>query len=345
MSTCRSFIIVLSLLSCGPPTSRLTASPITVEILVYAATGQSPTTTYASPPLVLEFFNGEGVPLPANGLPAGGLTGIERHTIASSGMLTDAGSASGSGDSIFGPWTGAGSATANATFGKVGASATGTRVNVGDNNTIVGFEGAGAFTDSFTINSPSLALGSIGHAVLHWTIDGSLTRTGNSGTTAVDVNYQQNAGPIFSLMRAIVQAGVAPDLVPRSGPGRDGFAVSVDSINGRGVFQTMPLGFVAGSPFDLRLGLLAYALPRDGSATAQFGATALLTGIDVFNGLGQPVTDFTITSGSGTFYDADGVHLVPEPSGLALCAIGCATLFMASAQWRPKKLVYGSKFG
>ena len=53
---------------------------------------------------------------------------------------------------------------------------------------------------------------------------------------------------------------------------------------------------------------------KDNTADVNFNATAQLTGIDAFenvNGSWQQVASFSVTSGSGTFYDAAGVHLLP----------------------------------
>ena len=133
-------------------------------------------------------------------------------------------------------------------------------------------------------------------------------------------------------MSAILQnipGGSVPDLVPRSGAGHDGFTITPNSISGSGVFDTNPLNLTYGTAFDLTFGLLAYALPRDGSASSNFISTALLTGIDVFDSQGNKIDDFSILSGSGTRYDANGVHLaaVPEPTTLAFLGTGAFGLF------------------
>jgi hypothetical protein len=186
-------------------------------------------------------------------------------------------------------------------YGKVGAQGSGTRDHIGDANTVVGYEGAGLFTDSFTINN-SLLNGTDGSVVLHFTVDGGFSATGAS-TVGVVANYRQNTGPTQTLMSAILQnipGGSVPDLVPRSGAGHDGFTITPNSISGNGVFDTNPLNLTYGTAFDLTFGLFAYSMPRDGSASSNFISTALLTGIDVFDSQGNKIDDFSILSGSGT---------------------------------------------
>jgi hypothetical protein len=300
----------------------LPAHAAQVQTYILDVVGQSGFPTYRVPTPVLDFFGPSGVGIPFNGLPAGGLPGVDRLTTAPSGTLADAGSALGSGDSIFGPWSASGSSTATAAFGKLGASGTGNRVGIGDANTVVGFEGFGRYTDSMAIDNPSLA-GTSGTTVLHFGVDGSLSRTGVS-TVGVAVSYQQNTDPVFTLMSAILQPAGASNFVPLTGPGRAGFSISDTAVSGSGVFDTVALPFTFGSPFDFSLGLFAYSMPRDGTATSSFASTVLLTGIDVFDAHGSPVADFSIVSGSGTLYDADGVHIaaVPEPTTSALLGIG-----------------------
>ena len=301
-----------------------------IQTYVLDVSGQSAFNTYQYPPAALGFFGPNGASIPANGLPAGGLPGIDRLTTATSGMLVDAGSATGSGTSTFGNWSAFGSSGASATYGSVGAEGSGTRINIGDANTVVGFEGFGLFKENFTFNNSSLN-GSQGSVVFHFTVDGAISLAGSTHSNAgVVVNYQQNAGPIFTLMSAVLQPDSGPpDLVPRSGPGHDGFSITSSSISGSGVFDTNPLNITYGTAFDLTFGLLAFALPRDGSAGSNFNSGAVLSGIDVYDSQGNQIDGFSILSGSGTRYDANGVHFaaVPEPTTLVLLGTGAFCLF------------------
>jgi hypothetical protein len=49
-----------------------------------------------------------------------------------------------------------------------------------------------------------------------------------------------------------------------------------------------------------------------------------LSGIELFDSAGNPITTFTIQSDSGTQYSANGV--VPEPGSAALVALGAVGL-------------------
>ncbi|HEV7574614.1 MAG TPA: PEP-CTERM sorting domain-containing protein [Caldimonas sp.] len=309
-----------------------------LETLVVDVAGQSGYPTYRAPQLIVDFFGGNGVGLPSNGLPVGGLPGVERGKTAATGPLLDAASASGAGVGTFGPWSANGSSSANAIYGKVGAAGSGSMVSFGDANTVAGFEAAALFSDSMTVPD-AVRNGQHGSAVLHFTIDGSLAVSG-PGAAAIFANYRKDSGPVFTLMTASIQAGTAT-FAPQTGSGRAGYTVTPTSISGAGVFDTVALDVVFGTPFELTFGVFAYAIPRLGSADSSFASTALLTGIDIFDAAGRPIDDFSIVSGSGTFYGANGVQIaaVPEPTTAALLATGLAGMLAA---WRRRRGTTGA---
>jgi len=314
--------------------AAISASAAQVETLVVDVAAQSGFPTYRAPQLVVDFFGGNGVGLPFNGLPVGGLPGVERLKTSPSAPLLDSAAASGSDNSSFGIWSASGSSTANAEFGKVGAAGSGTMASSGDANTVVGFEAAALFTESMTV-ADALRNGQPGSAVLHFSIDGSIAVSG--GSAAFFANYQKDSGPVFTLMTASIQAGT-PTFSPSTGSGAAGYVVTPTSISGSGVFETVPLDLVFGTPFDLTFGVFAYAIPRAGSASSSFASTALLTGIDIFDAAGSRVEDFSIVSGSGTRYGPQGVQIaaIPEPTTAALLATGLAGMFAA---WRRRRTV------
>jgi hypothetical protein len=312
--------------------AAISASAAQVETLVVDVAAQSGFPTYRAPPLIVDFFGGNGVGLPFNGLPVGGLPGVERVKTSPSAPLLDAAAASGTGNSSFGIWSVSGSSTASAEFGKVGAAGSGTMASSGDANTVAGFEAAALFTDSMTVPD-ALRNGQLGSAILHFSIDGSLAVS--SGSAAFFANYQKDSGPIFTLMTASIQAGT-PTFFPSTGSGAAGYVVTPTSISGAGVFDTVPLDLVFGTPFDLTFGVFAYAIPRAGSASSSFASTALLTGIDIFDAAGRRIEDFSIVSGSGTLYGPRGVQVaaVPEPTTTALLATGLAAMLAARRRRR-----------
>jgi len=93
-------------------------------------------------------------------------------------------------------------------------------------------------------------------------------------------------------------------------PTADGFTVTASSISGSDVFNTFALPIVFGTAFDFTLGLLASSVPAvGGPIDSSFNIGAKLTGIEAFDSAGQPVLDLSISSGSGTSYDVNGVQL------------------------------------
>lgn len=312
------------------------AGPI-LETYVLGVGGESTYTTFGPPDPVSKFFGGggiQGVSLPTNpaGLAASNIAGGDRLQDAASGLLTDSTSI----NNTFGPTfvstnTISGSAAANAQYGQVGASAGAVFTGYGDNLTVVGTEAYGLYRESFNVADPLIANGTAGNIIFHFTVDGSMSITGPAGTGGLDIRFQQNNGPVYPLLSASVDPRFpAAFSAPYTAAGGSGFSVTSTTISGSGVFGTFALPFVFGTPFDFQLGLFTFALPElDNVINVDFASTAKLTGIDVLDLSGDSVTTFAITSGSGTLYDAAGVHIpqsqtVPEPSaatlsGLAAC--------------------------
>ncbi len=89
------------------------------------------------------------------------------------------------------------------------------------------------------------------------------------------------------------------------------------------VYAEIPVIF--GSSIDVKMGMETFTSIGNGNGTMSslFDNTATITGVQVFDNGGNAVNDFTIGTGSGTVFDANGVHLggaaaAPEPTSLAL---------------------------
>jgi hypothetical protein len=103
-----------------------------------------------------------------------------------------------------------------------------------------------------------------------------------------------------------------------------------DVRNTIGSVAFQPLTFTFGVPFNLIFALTTATAegPGNGSGTADFFNTAVLSGLDVFDSNMNPVLNPTFTSGSGTEYTVNGV--VPEPSAFTLLATALLGLALAS---------------
>jgi hypothetical protein len=75
------------------------------------------------------------------------------------------------------------------------------------------------------------------------------------------------------------------------------------------------------------------AMTGQGSGSADFYNTLVLTGLHPSDANGNPVSDVQFSSASGTTYTLNGVP-VPEPTSLALLGGGLLTLLCG--RWRPK---------
>lgn len=345
---CGVAIPLLSLVLAGSVVEEAAAGPIT-QTFVMAVGGQSNWSTFGAPQPVFDFFGATGPGIPSNpaGLAASGIAGDYRLTTFASGTGSD--SISVTSPNFATTWSSSnvfsGSAQANATAGKVGASANGTFNGWGDAFTVAGTEAFGLNRETFTISSPSIGAGTTGYVQFHYTVDGAMSISG-VGTGGIGVNYQQGTGPIYNLMHASVDPRFAPGFYPFSGDGRAGFSITSTAISGKGTFDTFSLPMQFGNAFDFTFALLAYTIPaKNASIGVNFSSTALLTGIDVFDASGNKLTDFAVTGDSGAQYGPNGVVLrqtdpgtpvVPEPTSLAMFAtFGLTTLISG---WRRRSM-------
>jgi hypothetical protein len=178
-----------------------------------------------------------------------------------------------------------------------------------------------------------VAAATAGTILLTFTVDGQVSVAGPppfGGTADVEVNYSVAGGPSYILMRA--QANRS-DLVPfaTSGTGAPltGFTAAPGAFGGAGQVQSLPVAFTWGQPFELKVGVLATSLPGPGTtAHVDFSRGVTLTGIEL-QANGQPVSNFTITSESGTAYGPTGV---PEPAIGAMMLAGVASLAAAGGR-------------
>ena len=213
-----------------------------------------------------------------------------------------------------------GTAQARASYNKLGAAA---HANIGagrpqSSGAMYESVAAARFNDILTATSPLVANLSAGFVQYRFSVDGTESALGSPapfffGETYMVLDVRQQNGPVREVMNAHVRRG---DLGIISGnPPPAGWATSAGSLSGAGTFFSLDLPMNWGQPWDLSVGLLAWAY---GTADANFLTTARITGVALFDANHSPVNTFNLTSASGTDY----VNAVPEPASAALLLVG-----------------------
>ncbi len=224
-----------------------------------------------------------------------------------------------------------GDATGRAGFGNLGVRASATYGGASDAFTVAGSQAFGLQREPLTITGGTGA----GRFQPTFTVDGSLFNVGRSDSQ-LEFYYAVDNGPAFLGFRIQNTQGT----VSFYGPGGyvsqfPGMTLTGDLGTGftESGSTTFSLDFpiVFGTPSDYTFALWASVVPRSSvglltgsGGTVDFIASVKLTGINVVeSSTGQSLNAFTITSGSGTLYDRNGVVAIPEPgiSGLMLAGL------------------------
>jgi len=216
-----------------------------------------------------------------------------------------------------------GTADARANYRSLGAAAHANISGGLPESSLAMFESTGAatFTDTLTASSPFVANITAGTVRYTFSVDGSLSSLGAPGPflfgeTYAVLDLQHQGGPVYELLNAHVRRGGLG--IISGNPPPAGWVTSTGSLSGGSTVE-IELPMVWGQPWDLKVGLLAWAY---GTADTDFLTTAKLTGLELFDAGHNPVTTFSITSASGTDYAAP----VPEPSTGVLMFAGLAGL-------------------
>jgi hypothetical protein len=192
--------------------------------------------------------------------------------------------------------------------------------------------GATGWTDQLTISNPGLN-GTSGLLNVSFLLDGNLTTSGVGfagvvagiawSNTPLDLN---SAVPnVLNLYTSIPPTG---QIVDASVPFTFGTPVYFGSFlfAGAGTLTECP---------SCELLVQGVAMTGQGSGSADFYNTLVLTGLHPSDAKGNPVSDVQFSSASGTAYTLNGVPApVPEPTSLALLGGGLLTLLCG--RWRPK---------
>jgi len=230
-----------------------------------------------------------------------------------------------------------GNAQASASYGGVGASASGSSTRSG--NSLGDAAGAyGVFTDAITLTSPTHANGTAGFVAFVFDVDGQVEVTNG----AFDPGFAQLLGHADAFLALSMNGALAnvfrgdvtlegpqmPSTYPPSAGFTETSGATGWSLAGADTVSTAgdPRAITFGTPFALTVGLLAEAYPQTesasvGTASVDFLTTARLTQVLVYDAAQHPVSDFQLTSESGTLY-------APEPPGAtaAIAALGVLAL-------------------
>ncbi len=230
-----------------------------------------------------------------------------------------------------------GSSTGRAGFGNLGVSANASYGGTSDSSVVSGSQAFGMQTEPMNFG------GATGTGIYRptFTIDGSLFGVGRTDSELA-FSYGIGTEPNYLAFRIVNSRGAlsfyGPNGYETSFPGFSvtGSAGTGYTVSGSTTFTlNIPIDF--GATADITYALWAASLPLSSaglltasSGDVEFLNTVRLTGIQVLDSRGLPVDAFTITSGSGTKYDRNGVvaaidpggpNNVPEPGTLPLAAL------------------------
>ncbi|WP_245824680.1 PEPxxWA-CTERM sorting domain-containing protein [Sphingomonas azotifigens] len=183
-------------------------------------------------------------------------------------------------------------------------------------------EGVAFVSDTLNVD----ASGNQGFIKLGFAIDGTM-HVGPSGQAFVDFAFQFGNGPIWSAMSATISQQGGTNFRADYTPGFKDYSQSNSDFSIDGTVFTRVLPVTFGQSVDVTYGLFASAASGlyGSGAESAFGSTVRLTSIAVTDAKGKPI-DFSISSASGTRYDAQGAHAlptgVPEPGSWALLILG-----------------------
>ncbi|MBK7047309.1 MAG: T9SS type A sorting domain-containing protein [bacterium] len=273
--------------------------------------GPAGCTSFLAPSSLIGFFGDYGLGLPVGGLAVCGVPGGVDELTSPTGPLVDE-------RSLVNSWPNGsfnGTSSVAAEYGRLSSSAQANYAGDTSSLNVIGSEGFTIAADGFTITTPSFADGQAGTVVFRTTVNGSLSTTG-TGTAGLRLDYHVNAGAGVSMLRASVNGAASlPALASIGNIGLDGFARTPGHLDGSGEVVTVAIPIVFGTRFEYRLGLLVYAVPAL-TALVQSDFDAAITAIEVKGPGGVVVSDFTVTSDSGTSYGAGGVVAVgDDPHG------------------------------
>ena len=285
------------------------------------------TTFGPAPELSFYSFNGGGVPLGGIGT-CGYVGGYTTQSAVAAPLI----SGSSLGPVLIAPPANGsqftGTAEALSSYGVLGAAAHGNMSVVPDQASLALHQMAGAarFADTLTASSALVGAGAAGSVRYRFEVDGSPGAPGAQapfffGETHLVLDLKHGAGATEQLLNATVRRGSVGTISGNPPPA--GWVTGTGSLSGGSTFLSRDYAITWGQPWDLEVGLLAWAY---GSADSSFLSTARLVGFDLFDALHAPVATFSISAASGTDY----INAVPEPQTWAMLLAGLVWVHRAA---------------
>jgi hypothetical protein len=299
----------------------------------------------ATPSAITSFFGndtiGFGLSLTGNGISSCGLSGQINNLTQVAGPLNTAYNLNNV-DLLSGAiFNGSASATANYGLMSVGATSSLTGV--------AGYLGE-AESVAFALANDTISLPGSGSGFMAFgfTYGGSLTvgnpANGGAGQAQVEVQIGNTSQEIFYANlsgTSVSAAGEEPIGGGEYAPGQPVPGCTTGSgtftcTNATLTTSILPITF--GTPLTFDFGLLTAVQAGDDQTITSDPPDISLTSIQVYNASGQLMQNFTIQSGSGAVYGADGIESeptsAPEPATFLLA--GCALLALGGKWWRKR---------
>ena len=227
-----------------------------------------------------------------------------------------------------------GTATSRATYGSLGATAHGQLSGSPQSyapTTIAASVGAATFSDTLTATVPHTYtnLSSSGFVSYRFSVDGSMTTTATpaayfGGEALTDFRIQNDNGPLYDEVIIHAYAGNTGTAYVVGDNAPSGWTVGTGTASGGSTFETQRFPINLLTSWNFKAGLIVNAYSN---ADNDFGSTAKLVGVDLFDAQGNPITEFTLASASGTVYPG----AVPEPATALLMLAGLLVLVGADA--------------
>jgi hypothetical protein len=316
MSTRRNYMwgwIILAGVLAG---AAAQADPIQLQAYT-GAVGGSNECPGGGPPVVTHFFSTLGtfgLGAGGNGISDCGLAGSVQNVVnVGTTPAISATHLNGAGylGSAYGTYSGDG--TANANFGSLSVSADGM---------LTGFQPANGYAESIglaiaddTINIPA----GTGFMEFQYTLNGGLSQSPND-LAAGSMEAQVQVGSVTQQIFYGLISGAAAGAFGANGVSVPGCVVGTDNYEcTNALISTTMLPVTPGMGVTFDVGLMVSTDLGNGASSVDPSPGMTLSGIELFDANGNPISNFSLTSGSGALYGANGLlgeptSATPEPA-------------------------------